>query len=386
MKRKQSGIIYYTIFSIALLSFSAYVLLDTFVIPHSISQVQTETKSFDYNNNNQSNYDMQDDTSDVTDRSEATDMSGAANSSEKEDISDETNSSNAVDVSDGTSKGEKSSETDSTDEVKQSQTFDVDDGTNQILDSTNQSDGVYTENSYQDDNISINITTRVVDNTTVYIADVVLSDADFLKTAFAKDTFGTNVTEKTSSQAEDKGAILAINGDFYGADKKGYVIKNGTIYRDSVRDDAEYDDLVVYKDGSFEIINEKNISAQQLVENGVVQLFAFGPALVENGQVVVNENTEVGKAMASNPRTAIGIVDELHYVFVVADGRSSESEGLSIYELAQLMKSYGCETAYNLDGGGSSTMYFNGEVINKPTTSGRSIKEREVSDIVYIGY
>lgn len=80
------------------------------------------------------------------------------------------------------------------------------------------------------------------------------------------------------------------------------------------------------------------------------------------------------------------ILVKLHYVFVVADGRSSESEGLSIYELAQLMKSYGCETAYNLDGGGSSTIYFNGHVINRPTTNGRSFKEREVSDIVYIGY
>lgn len=153
-----------------------------------------------------------------------------------------------------------------------------------------------------------------------------------------------------------------------------------------MRADSEYDDLVVYENGEFGIINEKDISAQQLAENSVVQLFAFGPVLVENGEVVVDEDTEVGKAMASNPRTAIGIVDKLHYVFVVADGRSSESEGLSIYELAQLMKSYGCETAYNLDGGGSSTMYFNGQVINRPTTNGHSFKEREVSDIVYIGY
>ena len=337
MRKKQSGIIYYTIFSMALLSFSAYVLLDTFVIPHAISQVQTETRSGDKTDNNQDNQGMLG-KSEVADTSEETaDISSADNSSQE-------------------------------------------------TDDTKQSNGVYTENSYQDENISINITTKVVDNTTVYIADVVLSDADFLKTAFARDTFGTNVTEKTSAQAEAKGAILAVNGDFYGADKKGYVIKNGTIYRDSVRDDAEYDDLVVYEDGSFGIINEKNISAQQLVENGAVQLFAFGPALVENGEVVVGESTEVGKAMASNPRTAIGSIDELHYVFVVADGRSSESEGLSLYELAQVMKDLGCETAYNLDGGGSSTMYFNGQVINKPTTSGRSIKEREVSDIVYIGY
>ena len=50
------------------------------------------------------------------------------------------------------------------------------------------------------------------------------------------------------------------------------------------------------------------------------------------------------------------------------------------------MQEYGCTTAYNLDGGGSSTMYFNGQVINNPTTNGKTFKEREVSDIVYIGY
>lgn len=346
MRKKQSGIIYYTIFFMALLSFSAYVLLDTFVIPHAISQVQTETRSGDKTDNNQDNQGMQE-KSEVADTSEETADSATSSSDCSTQASDSTTKS---------------------------------------ANDTKQSNGVYTENSYQDENISINITTKVVDNTTVYIADVVLSDADFLKTAFARDTFGTNVTEKTSVQAEEKGAILAVNGDFYGADKRGYVIKNRTIYRDSVRDDAEYDDLVVYEDGSFGIINEEDISAQKLVENGVVQLFAFGPALVENGEVAVGESTEVGKAMANNPRTAVGIIDELHYVFVVADGRSSESEGLSLCELAQVMKDLGCETAYNLDGGGSSTMYFNGRIINKPTTSGRSIKEREVSDIVYIGY
>ena len=54
--------------------------------------------------------------------------------------------------------------------------------------------------------------------------------------------------------------------------------------------------------------------------------------------------------MASNPRTAIGIIDENHYIIVVSDGRTSESEGLSLYQLAEVMKSYGVKTAYNLDG------------------------------------
>ena len=89
--------------------------------------------------------------------------------------------------------------------------------------------------------------------------------------------------------------------------------------------------------------------------------------------------------MASNPRTAIGKISDNHYVFVVSDGRTSESEGLSLYQLATFMKKLNCVTAYNLDGGGSSTLYFNGNIINNPVSMGKS-SERKVSDIVYIGY
>lgn len=243
-----------------------------------------------------------------------------------------------------------------------------------------------TDLSYKDDNISINLTETTVNNTQVYVADVTVSSSDYLKTAFAQNSFGTNVTAKTSVTAADNNAILAVNGDYYGANSSGYVIRNGVVYRDTVRENSNNGDLAIYKDGSFKIIYEDQISAEQLVNDGVVNLLAFGPALVENGEITVGANTEVGQAMASNPRTAIGIIDEKHYIIVVSDGRTSESEGLSLYQLAEIMKSYGAKTAYNLDGGGSSTLYFNGQVINKPTTGGNKISERAVSDIVYIGY
>ena len=243
-----------------------------------------------------------------------------------------------------------------------------------------------TDSSYKDDNISVNLSETTVNNTQVYVADITLSSSDYLKTAFAQNAYGTNVTAKTSVTAADNNAILAVNGDYYGANSTGYVIRNGVVYRDTVREDSSNGDLAIYKDGSFKIIYEDQISAEQLVNDGVVNLLAFGPALVENGEIAVDTNTEVGQAMASNPRTAIGIIDENHYIIVVSDGRTSESEGLSLYQLAKVMKSYGAKTAYNLDGGGSSTLYFNGQVINKPTTGGNKISERAVSDIVYIGY
>ena len=243
-----------------------------------------------------------------------------------------------------------------------------------------------TNSSYKDENISINLTETTVNHTQVYVADVTVSSSEYLKTAFAQNSFGTNVTAKTSVTAADNDAILAVNGDYYGANSSGYVIRNGVVYRDTVRENSNNGDLAIYKDGSFKIIYEDQISADQLVKDGVVNLLAFGPALVENGEVVVGKNQEVGQAMASNPRTAIGIIDENHYIIVVSDGRTSESEGLSLYQLAEVMKSYGAKTAYNLDGGGSSTLYFNGQVINKPTTGGNKISERAVSDIAYIGY
>lgn len=243
-----------------------------------------------------------------------------------------------------------------------------------------------TDSSYKDDNISINLSESTVNSTQVYVADVTVSSSDYLKTAFAQNSFGTNVTAKTSVTAADNNAILAVNGDYYGANSSGYVIRNGVVYRDTVRENSNNGDLAIYKDGSFKIIYEDQISAEQLVKDGVINLLAFGPALVENGEIAVGKNQEVGQAMASNPRTAIGIIDDNHYIIVVSDGRTSESEGLSLYQLAEVMKSYGAKTAYNLDGGGSSTLYFNGQVINKPTTGGNKISERAVSDIVYIGY
>lgn len=243
---------------------------------------------------------------------------------------------------------------------------------------------VVSETSYSDENIQITLTEYREYDTSIYVADIVLSSSEYLQTAFAQNSYGRNVTEKTSEIAEGVSAILAINGDYYGSQEEGYVLRNGVIYRDTAA--SGQSDLVIYEDGNFAIINEEDVTAEELLADGAQQILSFGPALVEDGTVVVSEGDEVGKAKASNPRTAIGIVDDLHYVFVVSDGRTEENTGLSLLQMAGFMKELGAVTAYNLDGGGSSTMYFNGEVINNPTTSGQSIKERSVSDIVYIGY
>lgn len=242
---------------------------------------------------------------------------------------------------------------------------------------------VSTQTAYSDDNVTISLTEYREYDTSIYVADVQVSSPEYLKTALAQNAYGRNVTEKTSEMAQNNNAILAINGDYYGAQESGYVIRNGVIYRDTAS--AEQEDLVIYQDGSLDIVQEDAVTAQELLDNGAQQVLSFGPALLENSTISVSQSEEVGKAKASNPRTAIGMLDDLHYVFVVSDGRTSESAGLSLYQMAEFMQSLGAKTAYNLDGGGSSAMYFNGKIVNNPTTNGNTIQERSVSDIVYIG-
>ena len=241
--------------------------------------------------------------------------------------------------------------------------------------------GIASAQSYEDENISITISEYEELGTHIYVADVVLASAQYLKTAFAQDTYGKNITDPTSVIASEHDAILAINGDYYGSQESGYVIRNGIVYREA----GNGENIVcIYADGSMQIVDSDDITAEELVEQGVWQAFCFGPELLEEGQIVISKEAEVGKAKASNPRTALGIIDNNHFVFVVSDGRTEESEGLSLYELASFMKSLGVTTAYNLDGGGSSTMVFQDVVINNPTSGGR-IAERSISDIIYIG-
>ena len=242
---------------------------------------------------------------------------------------------------------------------------------------------VKTATAYEDDTKTISIETYERNSTQIHVATVTMKGDASIKTALADETYGRNVKAKTSTTAQSVNAVLAVNGDYYGARDAGYVIRNEQLLR-SDSQDANQEDLVIYQDGSFEIIREGDITAQELLNKGAVQVLSFGPALIENSQVAVDSADEVGKAMASNPRTAIGIIDDKHYVLVVSDGRTDESKGLSLKELADFMKELKVTTAYNLDGGGSSTMYFNGQIINKPTTNGHNIEEREVSDIVYL--
>ncbi len=221
---------------------------------------------------------------------------------------------------------------------------------------------------------------------TYYVADVILGDATQLMAAFADDAFGSNIIDYTSSIAEDNDAVFAINGDYYGFRDDGIIIRNGIVFRNSPARTG----LAIYYDGTMKVYDETATDAEALIDAGVMHTYSFGPGLITDGEIIdgiddmeVDTNFGNHSIQGNQPRTAIGMIDANHFVFVVVDGRSKGySAGLDMNELAEVMYSLGCTEAYNLDGGGSSTMYFDGSLVNNPL--GKN-KERGTSDILMIG-
>jgi exopolysaccharide biosynthesis protein len=249
--------------------------------------------------------------------------------------------------------------------------------------------GTSTATTYRSDTATISLETVTTgsgsDTVTYVVADVRVSDATIVRSAFAQDTFGENIIANPSVIAADVGAVLAINGDYYGFRDTGIVIRNGVAFRDS----GARQGLAFYADGSARLYDETATDAAELLAAGVWNTLSFGPGLVNDGAVIagidsVEIDTNFGNhsVQGRQPRTGVGLVGDNHLLFVVVDGRSTGySRGVGTTELAQIFVDRGAQVAYNLDGGGSSAMVFQDKLVNNPLGRGR---ERGTSDILYV--
>ena len=248
--------------------------------------------------------------------------------------------------------------------------------------------GVKSDTLYEDPTIRVSIETTRYCDTPMFIARVQIADATQLRTMMA-GSYGSQRTALATTLAERGGAVLAINGDYFSYIGTGLVVRQGHTYRS--RPDSDFDVLMIDVNGDFHIakeIDEATLNAAYSalggsVEEGgqIVQAFTFGPALVENGERAHEEYKRAdGGARKPAQRMVIAQDGSLSYVIVCCEGPDNKnSKGLTLEEMGQFMLDLGVETAYNLDGGGSTTMVFNGSKINALSTS----KNRSVSDIVY---
>ena len=220
--------------------------------------------------------------------------------------------------------------------------------------------------SYQTDSLRIAITKQEAYGATYFVADVWVKNIDAFRAAFAKDAYGRGLHEMPLDIADRAGAVFAVSGDYYGARSEGVVVRNGQLYRDVMGEDV----CILHKDGTMEIDQRGAFSSIEAIDDTVWQAWAFGPALVKGGSVC---DTSSSSIRVKNPRSAIGYYEPGHYCFIVVDGRQSGySDGMTLDELASTFASLGCTAAYNLDGGATAMMVFQGALVNHPTNGGRT--------------
>lgn len=224
-----------------------------------------------------------------------------------------------------------------------------------------------TENSYSSPDISISVTEETLGRTTYYLADIHVRDITCFQSALAQNTYGSGFRDSIEDMAVLNNALLAVNGDYYGNTNEGVVIRNGVIYRANRTD---CDVCVLYYDGSMRVMPGASFSVEEAIAQGAWQAWTFGPALLDTDGSVLTSFSSTGRIISANPRTAIGYYEPGHYCLIVVDGRG-ESAGITLPDLSQLFYDLGCTAAYNLDGGNSSIMVWNREVINDPSGGGR---------------
>lgn len=239
---------------------------------------------------------------------------------------------------------------------------------------------VMSSTQYSDEHISVTVSAYTQgegsDRIAYYVADIYVAAIEYFRTGIYADD-GTFQWTTTPSQyaLENPMDILITNGDYCGYSQQGLIIRNGRVYRDAAGD---VELCVLRYDGTMEIYAPNTYTLDMAIEQGAWQTWCFGPSLLdENGQAKDSFLTNDYLKLA-HPRTALGYYEPGHYCLLVADGRQEGySRGMTMTELAQTFEALGCQAAYNLDGGGSSCMLFQGNEVNH-------ITERYLSDFVIV--
>lgn len=243
---------------------------------------------------------------------------------------------------------------------------------------------VITDMSYQSDTLAIFISKETDKSKeisrepyTYYLADVYFQNMENFRSGFSHTMdFKYKYIERVDVIAKEYNALFAISGDYIRYRDTGVCVRNGVLCRSTP--DNERDMGVIYLDGRMETYEAKKAPVEALLaDENVWHIIGFGPELLdENGQPKTQFNTKVS---GHNPRCAIGYYEPGHYCFLMVEGRSDATAGLRISDLSKLMHSLGCVKAFNLDGGATAAMYFNGKLLND-----RGHKPREMHDIFYI--
>ena len=211
-------------------------------------------------------------------------------------------------------------------------------------------------------------------------AELYLPDVHALRTWYADDPASPcQGRSDIASAGRAIGAAFAVNGDFY-PEQGVTAIRNGTILNSCV---SGYDLCVLYEDGSLDTFRSGELSSQTLVNealSGAWQAWSFGPALLEKDGSPINDFSDriIEYLTREHPRTAIGYYGPGHYLLLNVSGYMKAAQGATLEELSAYFAAKGCTRAYNLDGGSSTHLWFNGRERGYPS------RDVELADLIYL--
>ena len=234
------------------------------------------------------------------------------------------------------------------------------------------------EREYEDPTLHVVIEEGREDNCDYWVARIKVQDASQLRTMSAGG-FDTSMSMKGTALAKRVNAVLAIDGDYYCYTGTGYILRQGELYLDLLN--GERDVLLIDEDGDFHVRHLPKAGEVTDTVDGkkVINAFYFGPILVENGQVPEVVDGPNMAATERRQRMCIAQSGPLEYVVVCCEAPARGSSGMTLRQFAELVATTGVHTAYNLDGGDSTMLIFDGEKLNDVT----STSTRSICDIIY---
>ena len=236
-------------------------------------------------------------------------------------------------------------------------------------------------NYYYDETILVITWKEVIGKYCCTFAEVKIADGSQLRRKLSGDSYDSGVREYCSKLSAEANAVLATNGDFYAHRQYGVTVYQRQLYRcetellDSCFFTASGDMLLMPK-GSFSSREEVE---RYIADNDVVFSAAFGPIVVQDGELLSVYGYRIGDTGLNYARSILGQVGELHYLLMTVNHDFRVEETPTINEAAAIIHGKGVVKAYALDGGQTSELWMNGKILNHIEFSA----ERQVSDIFY---
>jgi len=225
--------------------------------------------------------------------------------------------------------------------------------------------------NYKSDSISVSLSSDRAEDSTYHMAEIYIQDISSFVTAFSSGEFLGSAEGVSEVFDAVPGAIVAMNGDYYSINVYGPVVRNGVAYEDHVSN--YWDIAVLQSNGVLDVYPYGVLRKAALLEMNAYQTWVFGPALLdESGLAKTKFRSNV---QSSNPRSALGYYEPGHYAFLTVDGRSSESDGMTMEQLSRLCQDLGFSAAYNLDGGQSSVLMTRSGLVNDAYHGGRAVSD-----------